>query len=243
MMFSTIRKRITYTNLALTLALVFAMTGGAYAASKYLITSTKQISPKVLKALTGKTGAAGTNGAQGPAGGTGPQGPAGAAGPQGTAGTAGTPGTPGKPGTNGTNGAPGSPWTAGGTLPAGATLKGEWNLNGQVSGGLLRVASSVSFGIPLAAAATIHYIKPLGTTPAGCTGDVTNPGATEGVLCVFAKQEENSEPTFFGSPLPAVCGWETVCPSATSSLLGFAMYTFSHEAGEVNLNGTWAVTG
>ncbi len=32
-MFSRIRKRITYANLAMTLALVFAMTGGAYAAS------------------------------------------------------------------------------------------------------------------------------------------------------------------------------------------------------------------
>jgi hypothetical protein len=52
-MFSTIRKRITYANVALTLTLVFAMSGGAYAAGKYLITSTKQISPKVLASLKG----------------------------------------------------------------------------------------------------------------------------------------------------------------------------------------------
>ncbi|MGH2879601.1 MAG: hypothetical protein ACRDK4_08360, partial [Solirubrobacteraceae bacterium] len=59
----------------MTLALVFAMTGGAYAAKKYLITNTKQISPKVLKQLKG---------AKGPAGPAGPEGKAGA------------PGSPGK---------------------------------------------------------------------------------------------------------------------------------------------------
>ena len=40
-MLKAICKRMTYANVALTLALVFAMTGGAYAAKKYLITSTK----------------------------------------------------------------------------------------------------------------------------------------------------------------------------------------------------------
>lgn len=66
-----IRKRLTYANVVATLALVFAMSGGALAASKYLITSTKQISPKVIKSLKGKAGQAGK---QGPAGPTGPAG-------------------------------------------------------------------------------------------------------------------------------------------------------------------------
>jgi len=61
-------------------ALFFAMGGGAYAAKHYLITSTKQISPKVLKALKGKAGKTG------PAGATGPAGPAGAAGAAGAKG-------------------------------------------------------------------------------------------------------------------------------------------------------------
>ena len=47
-MFSRIRKRLTYANVAMTMALVFAMSGGAYAAKKYVITSTKQIKPSVL---------------------------------------------------------------------------------------------------------------------------------------------------------------------------------------------------
>jgi hypothetical protein len=79
-MFKRIRSRLTYTNVAVTLALFFAISGGAMAAGHYLITSTKQISPKVLKALKG---AAGPSGAPGAAGVTGAQGPAGPAGARG----------------------------------------------------------------------------------------------------------------------------------------------------------------
>jgi hypothetical protein len=74
------RKRLTYANIVATLALVFAMSGGALAASHYLINSTKQVNPKVLKKLkgaAGKTGAAGTAGPAGSAGVKGETGPAG----------------------------------------------------------------------------------------------------------------------------------------------------------------------
>ena len=50
-MFESARKRLTYANVAATLALVFSMTGGALAAKHYLINSTRQINPKVLKKL------------------------------------------------------------------------------------------------------------------------------------------------------------------------------------------------
>jgi hypothetical protein len=63
-----IKPRFAYANVAATLALVFSMTGGAMAAHHYLITSTKQISPKVVKALQGKTGKTGPTGKEGPAG-------------------------------------------------------------------------------------------------------------------------------------------------------------------------------
>ncbi len=74
------RRRITYANVAATLALVLSMTGGALAAKHYLINSTKQINPKVLKKLKG------------------------AAGKKGAAGAAGAPGKEGAPGKNGLNG-------------------------------------------------------------------------------------------------------------------------------------------
>ncbi len=77
------RLRFGYANVAATAALVLAMTGGAFAAGHYLITSVHQISPKVVRALRGHrgprgfTGAAGQRGPQGAVGATGPQGPAG----------------------------------------------------------------------------------------------------------------------------------------------------------------------
>jgi len=89
------RRRLSYANVTATLALVFAMSGGAMAANHYLITSTKQISPKVLKKLTGKPGANGTNGATGA---TGPTGSLGAAGAKGEKGETGLKGEKGEPG-------------------------------------------------------------------------------------------------------------------------------------------------
>ncbi len=86
-----IRKRLTYANVAATLALVFSMSGGALAASHFLITSTKQISPKVIKKLKGKRGPVGKTGAtgkEGPVGKEGPPGKDGKEGPPGKDGTA-----------------------------------------------------------------------------------------------------------------------------------------------------------
>lgn len=75
------------------LALFFALGGTAVAANHYLITSTGQIKPSVLKALHGSVGArgpAGRAGAPGANGQAGQPGPAGSVGPQGPAGSPGT---------------------------------------------------------------------------------------------------------------------------------------------------------
>lgn len=45
------RRHLNYANVVATLALVFAMSGGALAAQHYLLSSPKQISPKVLRSL------------------------------------------------------------------------------------------------------------------------------------------------------------------------------------------------
>ena len=80
------KKHLQFSNLVAVSALFFALGGTAVAASKYLITSTSQISPKVLKALKGAHGARGAAGPRGVAGTTGTAGAAGATGPAGAAG-------------------------------------------------------------------------------------------------------------------------------------------------------------
>jgi hypothetical protein len=106
----SLRRHLSYANVVATLALVFAMSGGALAASHYLINSTKQINPKVLGALKG-TGKAGSAGAQGPAG------------PQGTPGAQGQPGAPGQPGGPGERGPPGTNGVVSAVTSSTGTLK------------------------------------------------------------------------------------------------------------------------
>jgi hypothetical protein len=77
------RRSLSYANVAATLALVLSMSGGALAASHYIINSTRQINPRVLKKLKGPRGPEGPAGPQGPValgGATGPGGPPGAPG-------------------------------------------------------------------------------------------------------------------------------------------------------------------
>jgi hypothetical protein len=81
------KPRLTYANVVSTLALILATGGSAVAAQHYILTSTKQIKPSVLRQLRGNNGARGAQGLQGP------QGAAGAPGPQGLVGAAG-PGGP-----------------------------------------------------------------------------------------------------------------------------------------------------
>src|SRR5579862_4160721 len=194
-MLSAIRSRITYVNVVATLVLVFAMTGGALAAKKYLITSTKQISPSVLKSLQGKSGPAGAGGvagAQGPAGPAGPAGPGGGKGDTGVAGKEGAQGKEGPQGKQGATGAAGAkgaqgePWTVGGKLPPEKTETGMW-------GGSLPLESGsepfipVSFTLPVEPAPTLVFVKKGEDQSAeGCPGVVGGlPKAKPGKLCVY----------------------------------------------------------
>jgi hypothetical protein len=113
------RGRISYANVVATLALFFAMSGGALAAKHYLITSAKQINPKVLKELKGKTGAMGAGGAPGATGSAGPMGAAGKEGPPGSKGEIGPQGSRGEIGPSHAYSKTGSEDTQTVTVPAG----------------------------------------------------------------------------------------------------------------------------
>jgi hypothetical protein len=233
-MLSALRKRFTYTNVAMTLALVFAMTGGAYAASKFVITSTKQIKPSVLKQLQGKAGKAGANGANGAQG---PQGPAGANGKDGVNGTNGKDGAPGANGesvtvakasvgeckeggskfsnaTGSGKACNGSPWTAGGTLPSGKSEKGTWAVVVGSKAGFAGVEGfgqiSTSFNIPLSAALTTTGCATQPTQPTTCQAHLINKGGMELVPNI----PEAGEVKVVAQRAPAPCPGNTGAPSA-----------------------------
>jgi len=116
------RKGLTYANVAMTLALVFAMTGGAFALSggNTGLHATAAVTRKGKSTKAGK----GVRGPAGPRGATGPAGAVGAAGPAGPQGPQGVPGANGKDGTNGTNGADGEKVTNK-SVPTGVTKCNE----------------------------------------------------------------------------------------------------------------------
>jgi hypothetical protein len=110
-MLASLRKHITYANIAATLAVVFAMSGGAYALSggghqpaTDASAFSAHIAKKVKKRSKSVSGARGPAGPRGATGAAGPQGPAGAAGEKGPAGEKGAAGAAGKEGTQGPQG-------------------------------------------------------------------------------------------------------------------------------------------
>jgi hypothetical protein len=251
-MFSGVCRRLSYANVVATLALVFAMSGGALAASKYLITSTKQIKPSVLSSLKGKPGANGAQGAVGATGsaglvgGTGLQGPAGGPGAKGETGPE---GKEGKTGKEGKAGLPGSPWTVDGTLPPKATETGVWVVTPTtVDPTNLAISFPIKLSAPLSQKGSAHFIETEGNEidlngkkvqSSTCKGTVAQPTAEPGNLCIYAAKLEKStsEPNAITDP---VLGGEGTVGSTGALFTVVA----SGQAGEerYEAQGTWAVT-
>ncbi len=205
-MFSPMRNRFGIPGAISVIALVFAMMGGAYAATN---NGGGKAAASKSKA---KKGPRGPKGATGPAGPAGPQGPAGPAGASGKDGANGAPGANGKSvvvgsfsaedeeneepagepcALNGGNevavegsgvvhyACNGSPWTATGTLPAGATETGTYQgpNNGTAEGS--EELTSASFSVPVSPAPTFVFVP---ADAEGKTGTAAGcPGVTSGM--------------------------------------------------------------
>ena len=245
--FAKARQYFTPSTVIAMVALVFAMTGGAFAMSgggapakptaaagpNTAVAGAAKAKPKAkagprgpagktgATGATGPAGAAGAKGETGAAGGAGPQGPAGATGPQGPQGEPGTPGAKGEPGTTG----------FANTLPAGETLRGEWDAS-RGGSALTPLKTALSFAFLLGNAPTAIYVKAgEEPAPAGCTGDAAEPGAEAGKLCVFAETESN---------VHELAPYNPKIENVTT--FGFEVFALSENEGNASFGGTWAVT-
>jgi hypothetical protein len=243
--------KLTYANVISTICLFLLLSGGAaYAASQVLpknSVGSRQlkngaITPAKLStaAKAAMTGAAGP---QGPRGEKGDRGEAGAKGDKGEAPAKGEKGDKGDQGETGLTGetGPAGPFTA--TLPSGKSQVGDWAVETTEEYGV----ADISFGFPLAQALSpsdVHFIDYGAQPPSGCTGDVLDPGAAPGNLCVFVGGARAFE-------FATSCVFE---PSANDGCfqggvgLGFGktgavVFAHSGEPGELmGAYGTWVVT-
>lgn len=267
-----IRIQLNATTIVAIVALVFAMTGGAFAVtghsaakkkakSKLVITNTKQISRKVLAQLKG---------AKGPAGPTGPQGPAGLPGKDGANGTNGAPGesvgisdvkvgeaacaklggakfTVGaKEGfaCNGKEGKEGSPWTDKSKLPHGASETGLWAVQPAAEG---ETWLPISFDVQLPGELDethVHYV-----TAAEVSGH-TAPAACQGSFSEPMAEEgalcvyERFSFNLELTPAPAIRKLSTTSPfGVLGANVAGAIITLKFTSATPRFaDGSWAVT-
>jgi hypothetical protein len=257
-------------------ALIAALGGTALAAKGALTGKQKKEVEKIAKKFAGKPGAPGAAGANGA---NGKDGAAGANGKDGTSGASAknvvlttlTPGqegcveggtkveVEGNPaskkavcnGVEGLEGEPGDPWTAGGTLPAGATETGVFAQQTSAESGEAGIFAPISFPILLDADTTTSvsgtvvpspipsHIKQVGSEGDGgvCPGDANSPQAAPGYLCIY----ENAGLAAFNATYVGV----KKGPSVAEGVLGSGGFVeFSREeAGLSVVAGSFAVTG
>lgn len=247
-MFSILKNRFGIPGAISVVALVFAMFGGAYAATDNG-GSGAAVASKTVKGKQGKPGK------RGPAGPQGAQGLPGAPGKDGANGAPGGKGADGVGATtavfagglhgctqggievkstgattfvcNGKDGAPGAPGSLPEKILKGETVKGTWSAT---VGSLESAALAVSFPLPAAAAPTPRFVieaKEGEEFAEDCPGTVGEPEAKEGNLCYY---------TFFGG---AGLGTAALLPTATYG--GQVLFT-GGTPGTVAI-GSWAVTG
>jgi hypothetical protein len=299
----SLRNRFGIPGVISVIALVFAMLGGAYAASnngggKAIASAKAKKGPRGPKGATGPAGPAGPVGSQGAAGANGKDG---ANGSNGSNGAPGAPGAAGKTvlsgsgdpngavsgnagdfyvdtdfyeiygpktgsgtsgwgaptslvGSQGAQGAQGNPWTAGGTLPTGSSESGAWSFIGPANAAdydpiFGAFASSISFGIPLAAPLDGSHVAMVNCPgacvsvphcsappPNGPGGTVGNPKADSGYLCVY----QGGVATGLANPGILIPDLSNFGAGVSGALILYFTVTGTTPK---HANGSWAVTG
>ncbi|HWI97051.1 MAG TPA: hypothetical protein VNS60_13380 [Solirubrobacterales bacterium] len=216
-MFKRLKQRLEASGPGLTvavIAMVLALTGGAFAAAGKLTGPQKKEVEKIAK----KVAKPGKPGAPGPAGKDGTNGTNGAKGDKGDNGTNGTNGTNGKsavvtPEPEGENcekggvavevsgepatkkfvcnGQEGSPWTVDGTLPPEKTETGAWAFTGTTAD-TNGIRVPISFPIHLSGGLEETAVHFQGESEFGvhCPGIVAVPEADPGQLCVYVNNAD-----------------------------------------------------
>jgi hypothetical protein len=216
-----VKKRFAASGPGLTIgviAIVLALTGGAIAASGGLSGTQKKEVKKIAQTEAKKFAKQGAKGDPGPAGPMGSQGGKGDTGTPGADGKDGksaevtsfngpkgvcaeggaevksaTPAVLICNGEEGEPGEPGSPWTAGGTLPSGATETGSWAMNGTASdteGILAAISFPIPYEFPLKAAHVHIGEEGEAGFVDSCPGTAAKPSAPPGELCVYFSESE-----------------------------------------------------
>jgi hypothetical protein len=205
------------------LALLIATGGSAAAVSRYLITSTKQISPKVLKKLRGHEGPRGPEGLQGLAGKEGPTGRDGASGKE---------GPQGKEGVAGKNLTTQTPLPSGKSESGTFAAAGGWDA-GDGKGAFGSIGTSITYVQPLAAPIPNENIVEVteGSAP-HCPGVGK---AEANYLCLYDwNRSDVGEGTFYSEP-GEVAEFSTPAPGAM-------LYWEVKEAGQPHTGGEYTVT-
>jgi hypothetical protein len=120
------------------------------------------------------------------------------------------------------------------TLPSGQSLRGAWVVQFPATGSGVFGEGTISYTFPLESNPTVIIVQNGAPTPPGCTGDVANPGADAGNLCIFV--------AFVNGPCPTT---STYGPADGNSDYRFGAVVYMTATSASNYcegSGTWAVT-
>jgi hypothetical protein len=147
----------------------------------------------------------------------------------------------GKDGPAGPEGPPGPPLIPGSTLATGETLKGGWAFTGTAAD-TAGVYVPISFPVSLSTGLgeeEVHYVTSeevtLGTAPAACPGNMNNPKALTGQLCVYESNAADVVNATFAAIL-ILSNSGNSGANKTGAILSFNVTGLAHGSG------SWAVT-